>query len=515
MIIRHLHITGFGKFKNRDFDLKQGLNVVYGSNEAGKSTLKTFMVSMLYGIDSYRGRAAKKDAYHLYEPFDHGEYGGVMDVTKENEPYQIQRNFRKGSQSVHLIRKDTGKELPLDKNQLVGDFIKLPKDTYLNTLCMGQNNIQFGKELGNEIANYMANLSQANSAAIDVKGALDLLQQEKKKVASNDLSYKINDLQETIQSTPDYRAEIYQLSGKISKLDDFNEDSTKQISKKRREQAESIVSPVQIGALILVIIFFAMLFKFTHLDDLGLAVVGGIILIMVAYIIKSTDRSFNHKVNESIDELGFHFEENNRIREQEQVIQNEAHAIGILKRKQEELMYAQRKKEDLIKEYENLKKKNEKIEYNIRAIELAMQTIKDLTSEIHSESGSNLNQAISQIVSKITNGAYSNIMIDENMKIMVEHKGRVIPIDYLSVGTMEQIYLAIRIATAQYLYPGEQLPIIIDDIFGSYDTDRLVSVLQYLLDMNHSQIILLTCNKEIKYLIEDMEREFHYITLEA
>ena len=178
-------------------------------------------------------------------------------------------------------------------------------------------------------------------------------------------------------------------------------------------------------------------------------------------------------------------------------------------------MYAQRKKEDLIKEYENLKKKNEKIEYNIRAIELAMQTIKDLTSEIHSESGSNLNQAISQIVSKITNGAYSNIMIDENMKIMVEHKGRVIPIDYLSVGTMEQIYLAIRIATAQYLYPGEQLPIIIDDIFGSYDTDRLVSVLQYLLDMNHSQIILLTCNKEIKYLIEDMEREFHYITLEA
>ena len=73
MIIRHLHITGFGKFKNRDFDLKQGLNVVYGSNEAGKSTLKTFMVSMLYGIDSYRGRAAKKDAYHLYEPFVHGE----------------------------------------------------------------------------------------------------------------------------------------------------------------------------------------------------------------------------------------------------------------------------------------------------------------------------------------------------------------------------------------------------------------------------------------------------------
>ena len=43
MKILSLHIDGFGKFHNRDISFQDGLNVVYGKNEAGKSTLHTFI----------------------------------------------------------------------------------------------------------------------------------------------------------------------------------------------------------------------------------------------------------------------------------------------------------------------------------------------------------------------------------------------------------------------------------------------------------------------------------------
>ena len=38
MKILSLHIEGFGKFHDLDISFKDGLNVVYGKNEAGKST---------------------------------------------------------------------------------------------------------------------------------------------------------------------------------------------------------------------------------------------------------------------------------------------------------------------------------------------------------------------------------------------------------------------------------------------------------------------------------------------
>ena len=54
MKILSLHIEGFGKFHDLDISFKDGLNVVYGKNEAGKSTLHTFIRGMLFGIEKQR-----------------------------------------------------------------------------------------------------------------------------------------------------------------------------------------------------------------------------------------------------------------------------------------------------------------------------------------------------------------------------------------------------------------------------------------------------------------------------
>ena len=59
MKLLNLHISGFGKFQDQDVSFEDGLNVVYGKNEAGKSTLHTFIRGMLFGIEKQRGRASK------------------------------------------------------------------------------------------------------------------------------------------------------------------------------------------------------------------------------------------------------------------------------------------------------------------------------------------------------------------------------------------------------------------------------------------------------------------------
>ena len=74
MRILDLHIDGFGKFHDLSVSFDQDLNVVYGKNEAGKSTLHTFIRCMLFGLERGRGRAARGDLYSKYEPWQNKRF---------------------------------------------------------------------------------------------------------------------------------------------------------------------------------------------------------------------------------------------------------------------------------------------------------------------------------------------------------------------------------------------------------------------------------------------------------
>ena len=104
MKILSLHIDGFGKFHDRDISFEDGLNVVYGKNEAGKSTLHTFIKGMLFGIERQRGRASKNDTYSKFQPWTQsGVYEGFLRVEGGQAPVRDQRNLRKRRRKYNCI----------------------------------------------------------------------------------------------------------------------------------------------------------------------------------------------------------------------------------------------------------------------------------------------------------------------------------------------------------------------------------------------------------------------------
>ena len=70
MKICRLRIKNFGKMKDRDFDLSEGIQLFYGENESGKSTIHTFIKGMLFGMERGRGRASVNDTFSVYEPWE-------------------------------------------------------------------------------------------------------------------------------------------------------------------------------------------------------------------------------------------------------------------------------------------------------------------------------------------------------------------------------------------------------------------------------------------------------------
>ena len=106
MKILSLHIDGFGKLNDLDLSFEDGLNVLYGKNEAGKSTLHTFIRGMLFGIERQRGRASKNDTYSRFEPWSGtGAYQGCSVWKAREKSSGLNADFKKGIKALRSSMK--------------------------------------------------------------------------------------------------------------------------------------------------------------------------------------------------------------------------------------------------------------------------------------------------------------------------------------------------------------------------------------------------------------------------
>lgn len=102
MHIDKLEIKGFGKFSNRTFVFDRGINMIYGPNEAGKTTLQWFIRAMLYGLkNSRQSSGGSIHGLKRFDPWMGGQYGGAMSYTLDNgSKYRVERDFSSGSLSI-------------------------------------------------------------------------------------------------------------------------------------------------------------------------------------------------------------------------------------------------------------------------------------------------------------------------------------------------------------------------------------------------------------------------------
>ena len=86
-------------------------------------------------------------------------------------------------------------------------------------------------------------------------------------------------------------------------------------------------------------------------------------------------------------------------------------------------------------------------------------------------------QNLSQNISDITEGKYKNVNFNEQSGLVVEtEKGDYVSASQLSVGTIEQLYLSLRLSMIKDLST-ENLPIILDEAFAYFDDERLKNFL--------------------------------------
>ena len=611
MRLLELHIDGFGKFHDRTISFNDGINIIYGKNEAGKSTLHTFIRGMLFGIERGRGRAAKNDLYTKYEPWENsGTYEGWLRLEKDGTIYRIERRFRKENKSLKIINETKGLEEEATPAFVSSLLDGLTETMYNNTISIGQLKSATEDGMVTELKNYIANMNTTGNISLNITKATAFLRNQKRSLEAGlipEASREFTSLLAEIRSVeaeiagPEYENQLAayqnmrtQVKGLIdntqtqkkdldeklangkkvlsdngftdrASVDAMSSDAERlyseyntlngECNKKSRKVLSGLTAVLGVAGLgaAVTLGYFNLT---AYLPVCGAAATAAVIFFIISLFILQKDKEYHRLFDNTSSELGallarhlgdsavsedamnaFQARMGEFSKLCDMVAQSEAEIrkfledLSNLQTKQagcsEMIEKQQRTQWELEKKLEHLSNcknkakalkrtlaENDRIHDEIVAIDLAHETMADLSSSIRDSFGLYLNKEASQYITGITGGIYDSMSIDENLNVFLNTKAKLVPLENVSSGTMDQVYLALRLAAAKLLQgSGSGFPLIFDDSFTQYDDERLKTALEWLASAYGGQIIIFTCHRREAQMLRARQVEFQLIEM--
>ena len=150
-------------------------------------------------------------------------------------------------------------------------------------------------------------------------------------------------------------------------------------------------------------------------------------------------------------------------------------------------------------EIARLEKERLQLQEELEAIALAKAVLKEADDEIQSRFSPELGRVAAEYMSFVTGGRYEGVLLNRDFSAMTKTTDDAIArrSEYLSAGTIDLLYLAVRLAVCELALPeGETCPLIIDDALVNMDETRYEQAVKLLGEIaKQRQVILFTCRR--------------------
>ena len=605
MQINKININNYGNLSNKEINLDNKINIIYGKNEAGKSTLLNFIESMFFGANKNKGKKLIPD-FDRYNPWNNGEYSGTIDYQLENgEEFHIYRDFKKKNpQILNKLGKDISQEFNIDKkngNQFFTEQTGMDRSLIDSTIITEQNQVELDEGTQNQLLQKIANLSESGEEELSYKKIMDKLNKillnevgtERSQLKPLNITIsKIDDYQNKIQDIKKYENERFEITQEIAdiqeeinkesenrniydevkkiidndkieqekidekyktvkenkaKMEQYKEELDKTENEKNAERKKHIKIRI-LANVILSIIAISLVFLPRNIILVAIPIL--IVLFIIINMkhsknedntseltnklefLKNTTNSIENEIKTMQDKLYKKDEaEKNRIITKcnnedisslfsskiDEVISENTRSVEqneIKKHKLEIDKQEIEKKFEKLAEYEeNLeieKRRLEELEHKQKIIKETMEILNKSYEDMKENVAPKFNKNLSKNIEVFSNEKYKEITITDKIFVKLDN-GENVPIEKLSTGTIEQIYLAFRLSVIEEISK-EKMPIVLDEAFAYYDDERLLQTLKFL-DIISNQIIILTCTKREKSLLDKAQISYNLIEL--
>ena len=233
MKINKLKINSYGKLKEKEINLKNGINIIYGQNESGKSTLIKFIINSFFGISKNKNGKELSD-YDKYKPWQGEEFSGKIEYELDNKKkFEIYRDFNKKNPKIfNENMEDISKEFNIDKskgNEFFFEQTKIDENLFLSTLAINQNEVRLESQEQNVLIQKIANLAQTGDDSTSFKRVVDRINRRQldeigtersREKPINIIGRNIQRLQEEKQELEKYKNFKYEFEEKENELND-------------------------------------------------------------------------------------------------------------------------------------------------------------------------------------------------------------------------------------------------------------------------------------------------------
>ncbi len=511
MIIKEAYMKNFGKFQKKRISFQQGINIVYGENESGKTTLYTFLQGVFFGIPRKRGTASKTDTYTRCLPWSNPSwYEGSVLFEEGGKDFRLERNFDSRSREAELYCVTDGEKMSVEEGDLEILLGGATQRIYENTAAIGQLKSRTREGLREELEEYLANFQTEGDFLLDPQAALSRLKEQRKewekaeKEALNEKEQRMENLRYRIRYT---RKEMEDLEKRLEKPEESmeNTDDEKGMDTVREEERKS---QKKLAAILIFLVLGGAGTVLLWSLDLG-GWYGWLIRWCVPLLVLlAVGENFRRYLRERKKE------EARSRRRQERALKKERRAgqrstWQELLRDKETLLY---NLQEELEELENDNGKIRKARKEAGSIALAEKMLTKAAGSLQSRRGNFLKEKTWKILGELTQGKYQRGIMDENFQIRLDSGDQYVGLYQVSQGTVEQVYFALRMAAAELLCQEEELPLILDETFAMYDDRRLAQAL-FWLHKNRRQAILFTCTRRESQILEKLGIPWHQVNL--
>ena len=179
MKIKKIKINNYGNLENKEINLENKLNIIYGKNESGKSTLLNYIKNIFYGISKNKNGKNISD-YEKYKPWGKTDYSGKIKYELDNgEEFEIFRDFNKKNPKIfNSDLEDISKEFNVVKKdgiQFFYDQTNVDEDMFLSTVVSMQEEVKLDSQKQNILVQKLANLAGSGDDNLSYKKIIDRL----------------------------------------------------------------------------------------------------------------------------------------------------------------------------------------------------------------------------------------------------------------------------------------------------------------------------------------------------
>ena len=162
-------------------------------------------------------------------------------------------------------------------------------------------------------------------------------------------------------------------------------------------------------------------------------------------------------------------------------------------------------------ELDEVNERSREYEMKRQAVQMAADHLEQLSEEMRGYLKRDLNEKASSFICEITGGKYKKLVTDEKLHVSLMTDEKRVEIEQVSRGTVEQVYLALRMAVGELLCE-EEMPVILDDAFAYYDEERMLQTLRWLKE-HKKQVIIFTCQTREEQVMKEAGLVYHKIEL--